>query len=210
VGGTSSLDLYAFGAGGRPASAAWPKLTGDWIIATPTLGSFGTLDTSPGARKDVVTITRSGTLSVYSTSASACSPSSSPRFHHDDWSSGDYATDAVDPGRPYNVVRQGRVVRFAAPGGDLLCGRATRYQLVTSNSPITPQNFAAAKKLSDAPGPAAAGTPQSFRVPAGAERYLAIRAVDEAGNVGLPTVLGSGRGGPVSAPGRRGAPSFTG
>ena len=41
----ASLDLAAFG-GGRPAGEAWPKLTGDWTVATPTLGSFGTLDTA--------------------------------------------------------------------------------------------------------------------------------------------------------------------
>ncbi len=116
LGGTSSLDLYAFGANGLPASSAWPKLTGDWIIATPTLGSFGTLDYSPGARKDVVTITRSGTLSVYSTPASACSPSSSPRFHHDNWNSGDYVVDAVDPGVPMRVRRSGSVRELRGTG----------------------------------------------------------------------------------------------
>ena len=89
IGGTASLDLAAFNAAGLPASSAWPKLTGDWTIATPTLGSFGTLDTSPDAHKDVVSITRAGTVSVYRTPAPACSPSSSPRFHHDDWNSGE-------------------------------------------------------------------------------------------------------------------------
>ena len=41
IGGTASLDLQAFNALGLPASGAWPKLTGDWTIATPTLGSYG-------------------------------------------------------------------------------------------------------------------------------------------------------------------------
>ena len=35
IGGTSSLDLEAFRAGGSAASKAWPKLTGDWTAATP-------------------------------------------------------------------------------------------------------------------------------------------------------------------------------
>lgn len=189
IGGTASLDLAAFGANGLPASSAWPKLTGDWTIATPTLGSFGTLDTSSSARKDVVSITRMGTLAVYSTPAPACSPSSSPRFHHDDWNSGDYLTDAVPPGKPYNVRLRGRVLRFTASGNNLLCGTASRYQLVTSSRPITPANFASARALSGAPAPKAAGTAQSLRLPAGAERYVAIRAVDVAGNVGLPAVV---------------------
>ena len=47
IGGTASLDLAAFSAGGRAGEPSWPKLTGDWTVATPTLGSFGTLDTAP-------------------------------------------------------------------------------------------------------------------------------------------------------------------
>ena len=189
IGGTASLDLAAFNAAGLPASTAWPKLTGDWTIATPTLGSFGTLDTAPRVSKDVVSITRSGTLAVYKTPAPACSPSSSPRFHHDNWNSGNYTTDAVDPGRPYNASVRDRMLGFTAPGAGLLCGTAARYEVVTSNKPITPENFAAAKSLGGAPAPAAAGTYQSYRLPAGAERYIAIRAVNAAGNIGLPAVI---------------------
>jgi hypothetical protein len=189
IGGTSSLDLQAFNAAGLPASSAWPKLTGDWTVATPTLGSFGTLDTSPGARKDVVSITRSGMLAVYKTPAPACSPSSSPRFHHDNWNSGNYTTDAVDPGHPYDASLVGGVLSFNAPGADLLCGTASRYQVVTSNLPITPQNASSAKALTGAPSPAVAGTRESFTLPPGAEKYVAIRAVNAAGNVGLPAIV---------------------
>ncbi len=189
IGGTASLDLQAFNSHGQSVSSAWPKLTGDWTIATPTLGSFGTLDTSSDARKNVVSITRSGTLSVYSTPAPACSPSSSPRFHHDDWNSGNYTTDAVAPGKPFSVALRGGVLGFAAPGGDLLCGRAARYELVTSNQPITAENFARSKRLTGAPTPGGAGARQSLTLPAGTERYLALRAVDPAGNVGLPAVV---------------------
>ena len=187
--GTSSLDLEAFGTGGAAASPAWPKLTGDWIAATPTLGSFGTLDTVSSARKDVVSITRSGTLSVYGTRAPACSPSSSPRFHHDNANSGDYTRDAVPPGVPMDARLAGRRLRFIAPGGDLLCGTARAYQLVTSRRPITAQSFASARGLSGAPAPRHAGSEQQLTVPGGAFAYVAIRAVDSAGNVGRPLVI---------------------
>jgi hypothetical protein len=193
IGGTASMDLAAFNAAGLPASSAWPKLTGDWTIATPTLGSFGTLDTDAGAHKDVVSITRSGTLSIYGTPASACSPSSSPRFHHDNWNSGDYTTDAVPPGVPFDLRLGDGALSFAAPGDDLLCGTATRYQVVTSSEPITPANFARVRTLSGAPQPAPAGTRQTFTLPAGAGHYVAIRAVDAAGNVGLPAVARLGK-----------------
>lgn len=190
IGGTSSLDLAAFNAQGLAASSAWPKLTGDWTVATPTLGSFGTLDSSRSARKDVVSITRSGTVAVYGTPAPSCSPSSSPRFHHDDWNSGDYLTDAVTPGRPLGVGLRNHVYWFRAPGQDLMCGKASRYQLVTSNQRITPRNFALAKPLKGAPAPKNPYALQSVHLPSGTKRYVAIRAVDAAGNVGLPAVIG--------------------
>jgi len=189
IGGTASLDLAAFNSSGQAASSAWPKLTGDWTIATPTLGSFGTLDVSKAAHKVVVSITRSGELSVYSTQANACSPSSWPRFHHDDANSGDYTRDAVAPGKPFNVSLRHHVLSFSAPGNDLLCGRAARYQVVTSNTPITPQSFAHAKAVKISLKPAAAGTRQSFKLPRTVKRYVAIRAVDAAGNLGLPAVI---------------------
>jgi hypothetical protein len=186
------MDLEAFGAGGTPASAAWPKLTGDWTAATPTLGSFGTLGTARGARKDIVSITRSGVLSVYRTTASACSPSSSPRFHHDDANSGDYTRDAVPPGVPTLVHRHGRHVSFRAPGGDLLCGAAARYELVTSRRPLSAGAFARARGLTVSLKPARAGSVQQLAVPRGALKFVALRAVDAAGNVGRPLVLGNG------------------
>jgi hypothetical protein len=189
IGGSASMDLAAYNAAGLPASSAWPKLTGDWTIATPTLGSFGTLDTSPQARKDVVSITRSGTLAVYSTPASACSPSSSPRFHHDDWNSGDYTVDAVAPGVPLDLRRDRRVLGFIAPGNDLMCGTAAAYQVVSSSAPITPQNFDQATAVPGAPQPAAAGTRQWFKLPAAVHGYVAIRALDAAHNVSLPAVV---------------------
>jgi hypothetical protein len=189
VAGTASQDLEAYDAAGNPASSEWPKLTGDWLVATPVLGSLGTVDTSATAKKDVVSLTRSGTLAVYSTPASACSPSSWPNFHHDVANSGDYTRDATPPGVPLQLtISTSRVLSWTAPGGDLMCGTATSYEIVTSPNPITPQSFAAATPLSGAPTPAAAGTTQSYALPRAAQLYVAVRAVDEQGNVGLPAV----------------------
>lgn len=197
IGGTASLDLEAFGSGGIAPSGAWPKLTGDWTVATPALGSFGSLDSAPGARKVVVSLTRSGTLAVYSTPAGACSPSSSPRFHHDLANSGDYSRDAVPPGVPFAArVRRSRgrrVLTFTAPGGDLLCGRASAYQVVTANRRITPETFARARRLALKLAPAGAGSIQRLLLPRHTRRWLAIRAIDAAGNVGRPLVVRLGR-----------------
>ena len=133
--GSSSQDLVAYGADGTPASG-WPKLTTDWTVATPLIGSFGTEDTDDGARKVVVGITRSGYVHAYATEAPACSPSSSPRFHHDNANSGDYARDAVLPGAPTALKAKGGELSFLAPGDDLLCGTADHYEMATAKSAI--------------------------------------------------------------------------
>jgi hypothetical protein len=200
--GTASQDLEAYNAAGSPASSAWPKLTGGWMVATPALGSLGTIDTASGAKKDVVSITREGTVSVYSTPASACSPSSWPNFHHDIANSGDYTRDAVPPGVPLNTSVSENVLHFTAPGDDLLCGKATRYEIVTSESPITAESFASATPLAGAPEPAEAGTAQTYTLPENVETYVAIRAVDDQANIGLPASAEYNPGASLPALGR--------
>ncbi|MGH2804466.1 MAG: hypothetical protein ACRDL4_15665 [Thermoleophilaceae bacterium] len=126
IGGTASQDLYALRADGRPLSGAWPKLTSDWMVANPLVGSFGGSE-----NKVVVALTRSGTMLAYRTEAPACSPSSWPRFHHDEANSGDLRRDATTPGRPTGLRVEGGTLRFASPGDDLLCGRPAAYEIST-------------------------------------------------------------------------------
>jgi hypothetical protein len=175
LGGTASLDLNAVDATGA-AVPGWPKLTSDWTVANPVVGSFGA-DSS----KVVVEITRSGYLLAYRTAAPACSPGSWPRFHHDDANSGDYSRDATAPGRPYDGSLAGRTLTFTAPGDDLLCGRATRYEVVEDGTAVP--NVVA---------PADPGTRQTLTLPAPVKRSVSVRAVDDQGNAGPPLVVRSG------------------
>ena len=183
LGGSASLDLNAFDSTGSQVSG-WPKLTSDWTVANPVIGPFGA-----DAHKAVLGLTRSGVVLGYSTSAPDCSPGSWPRFHHDNANSGDYARDAVAPGHPYDAVVTAGSITFAAPGDDLLCGTATRYEVVQSAHPITGANFLDADPVAGAPTPAAAGTRQTLTLPAKHKRYAAIRALDDQGNVGPPLVV---------------------
>jgi hypothetical protein len=184
IGGTASLDFYGFNAAGSQISTRWPKLSADWTVANPAIGSLGTTDTSSSARKVVVDMTRAGTVFAYTTDAPACSPGSWPRFHHDNASSGDYNRDAVSPGKPTNATISGANVTFTAPGDDLLCGTANHYEIVQSNTRITGANFSSGQPVGGAPAPTAPGTNQSFPMPANPKRFVAIRAVDDQGNVG--------------------------
>jgi subtilase family protein len=167
LGGTASQDLYALRADGRPLSQAWPKLTSDWMVASPLVGSFGDPE-----RKVVVALTRSGTMLAYRTEAPACSPSSWPRFHHDEANSGDLRRDATQPGTPGALRLDSRSVRFTSPGDDLLCGRPAAYEISTGG-PF---------RRVDAQ-PVAGG--QSMEIPLqGRPRELSVRAVDDQGNLG--------------------------
>src|SRR4029079_15323829 len=121
------------------------------------------------------------------------------RFHHDNANSGDHERDAILPGKPMGASLTGSQIKLTAPGDDLLCGTAASYEMVTANHPLDESNFDTGTPLAGAPAPEAAGTEQTFEVPAGAERYVAIRAVDDQGNVGRSVTLdrgpGSGGGG---------------
>lgn len=177
VGGTAYLDLHAFGAGGVEADG-WPKLTSDWMVANPLLGSWGTRDTAADARRVVVAATRAGDVFAYGTPAAACAPASWPRFHHDNANSGDARRDAVAPGVPEDLRVAGASLTFAAPGDDLLCGAAARYESRVGAGPWRPVPGVA---------PGAAGTAQTVPLPAGAAgQEVALRAVDEQGNVSRP------------------------
>jgi hypothetical protein len=184
VGGTAYLDLQAFDDLGQPTSSAWPKLTSDWMVANPVLGSFGTDELDAGAHRVVVTATRAGNVFAYATTAGQCAPASWPRFHHDNANSGDYRRDAVAPGRPMDAaLRDGRIA-LRAPGDDLLCGRAARYELRTADGGWeTVANVA----------PAPAGAAQELALPAGAQGRVEVRAVDEQGNVGRAAALSARR-----------------
>ncbi|MBI3539543.1 MAG: hypothetical protein HY076_04665 [Candidatus Eisenbacteria bacterium] len=85
------------------------------------------------------------------------------------------------------------VMTWTAPGGDGMSGQAAAYDLRWSNQPITAATFAAATSVTPQPIPSYGGTSQSYvltgRTP-GATYYLAIMAVDQAGNwSGLSNVL---------------------
>src|SRR4029079_18614659 len=98
---------------------------------------FGSFDVDSAARKDVIALTRSGTILAYSTDAPACTSGSWPMYHHDLANSGDYRRDARLPGRPYALAIDGNTLSFKAPGDDLMCDTADHYEAVQSNSTIT-------------------------------------------------------------------------
>ena len=62
VNGSASLDIQGFNAAGAPIDAGWPKLSSDWVVATPLIGTFGQRETDGDTTKVVVAITRRGAV----------------------------------------------------------------------------------------------------------------------------------------------------
>ena len=89
---------------------------------------------------------------------------------------------------------EGSTLKFTAPGDDWYAGTADHYDVASSNSPITPANFGQATQLEGEPAPAASGQQQTFELPGTIGRYVAMRAVDEAGNLGPVRVRDRGPG----------------
>ena len=192
---TASLDLNAFNAstGSYADPTKWPKLTGDWSVTQPLVGSFGQLETDSATHNRVIQMTRAGTLFAYDTPAPACPLGSWPRFHHDNASSGDFSRDAVSPGKPTVALVVGNTLGFKAPGDDLLCGNVDHYEVVTSDTPpSSAADFANPLKV---PATAAPGAVQSATLNFTLHRYVAVRAVDDQNNVGRPAVVDRGAGG---------------
>jgi hypothetical protein len=190
LGGTAYLDIHAFDASGNDVGG-WPKLTSDWMVTNPAVGTFGQRGNDADARKVVAAATRSGSLFVYRTGAGGCADASWPRFHHDNANSGDYRRDAVAPGRPGSVALSGRRLTFTAPGDDGLCGRAAHYEVVQSDRAITGRSFDRAQPESVKPGEPGAG--QSIALTGPRRRLVGIRAMDEQGIAG-PVVTVRRRG----------------
>ena len=189
IAGTGLGLLHAYdGATGLDISG-FPKVTGGWLFAPAAI--------SEDAR--IADITREGYLFEWNL-ANANSPNCQtewPSFRHDPQQSGDYDNDGTLPGTLTGVSLTGSPpqIQVTATGDDLRCFTADHYQLVTSANPITDANFNQATPLTGPPAlpaPAAPGTAQSFQVPDGAQRFLAIRAVDEQGNVGRSSPLDLG------------------
>jgi hypothetical protein len=73
---------------------------------------------------------------------------------------------------------------FKAPGDDLLCGRAARYELVESTRKLGPGSFAQGIPVPVKAKPKDPGAGESLELGGNLQRYLMLRAVDDQGNVG--------------------------
>jgi hypothetical protein len=187
--GVTGLDVSGF-----------PKVTGGWLYSPAAVSDDGR----------IAAITREGYLFQWDAADLPKCQSEWPTFRHDQQGSGNYDRDGTPPAAPTGLSAKGDQLGFTAPGDDERCGTADRYEVVTAAAPITAESFDSATPLSGASAPATAGSANSVAIP-GHARYVAVRAVDEAGNVGplaqldtAPPSGGPGEGGPGAGGGGSG------
>ena len=183
--GADSSALMGYDSVTHQAAAGFPKWTGGWSFFTPATG-----DVNGSGTTNVTEMTREGYLSMWSTGGNGCAGNSEAwHWHQDDRNTGHYGTDTRPPSAISDLASAAQngqdTLTFTAVGDDWKCGTAASYQLFTSSSPINQDNVNSATAITVAQAPGAAGAKETITIPAASNQgYLAIRAIDHAGNIG--------------------------
>ena len=186
--GSSLYDVHAVNIDGVEA-AGWPKFTNGWMAESPAVG-----DVDGDGKLEVVASTREGRLFVWKTSGDECGFVPWRRWHHDEWGTGNYHTDARPPAslRPQDVTATAtspvtmRLDLARVPGDGLFCGTAA-FEVRYGDTPIVDAaSFAAAMPASEVQAPAGRRGAGSITVAdssfAGRSLYFGLVARDGAGN----------------------------
>jgi uncharacterized repeat protein (TIGR01451 family) len=172
-------DINAAGVEG----AGFPKFTGGWIFPTPAIG-----DVDGNGKLDITALTREGFAFRWTTDRPACGTNNEWwTSRHDEWSTGAYGTDTRPPGTPRapRAAKAGSSVtlNWTAPGDDWLCGKARRYRVIKSTTPI--QHPTQGTVVGTFAANAAAGGSETRTVTnVGNNVFFAVLYQDEAGNWG--------------------------
>ncbi len=174
--------IHAFAVGGGEAPG-FPKYTGQWPSFSGVVG-----DPGMNGNMRLAYGTREGYLFVWKAHGAMHLHGSWPHYRHDDRNTGLYGLDTIRPGAILDLRRRrGRTftLTWTAPGNDYQTGIAARYDIRMARAPITETSFSHARSLPGAPRPARAGTRQKFVLPTPpiGITYVAIRAIDAAGNI---------------------------
>jgi hypothetical protein len=181
--GTGLYQLHAYGPGGVEPEG-WPKFTGGWTQATPSVG-----DADGDGTLEVAALTREGWSFLWETGTEACDGSNDEwwTFHHDEFGSANYGTDARPPGTAEGLgLAEDGALTWTAPGDDWLCGEAAGFEVRASADPIDAPGDGEVVRESEG-APAAAGEEQTVTLSAGDlgdARHLAVVYRDDAGNWG--------------------------
>jgi hypothetical protein len=195
--GSGVYDLHAFSPDGTEP-AGWPKFTGGWSVDTPSVG-----DIDGDGQREVASATREGYLFVWRTAGRECGYAPWRQYHHDEWSTGNYATDARPPAALHGALsarNDGGAQLLVAdlPADNIYCGQAASLDVRYSRQTISTQaQFDVAERFTVSGVPAQGGRGRNTLLqlrPASAltgQVYVAARAADDAGNLSTLSDLGA-------------------
>ena len=173
--GNDSYWIHAWDVHGGEAPG-FPKYTGQWPSFSGVVG-----DAMMNGQLRYAVGTREGWLFAWNVGGSAALDNSWSHYRGNDYNTGLFGQDTQRPEAILDLHRSGSTLTWTAPGGDYELGQASAYDVVAcSDSSCTN-----AAQLPGAPIPATAGTAQTYQVPTlpHGTRYLAMRAVNRAGNL---------------------------
>ncbi|HUI24681.1 MAG TPA: FG-GAP-like repeat-containing protein [Candidatus Kryptonia bacterium] len=185
--GSGVSDLHAFNIDGHEPPG-WPKFTGGWMIGAPAVG-----DINGDGKLEVVASTREGHLFAWRTTGDECGVIPWRRFHHDEWGTGNYHTDARPPGStsaPHGAQplspNEAEIGVDRVPGDNLYCGTA-QFDVRFAETPITTDaDFANATRAAGIQSPSGSRIFNRIVIQdarfAARTLYFALVAIDAAGN----------------------------
>jgi hypothetical protein len=173
--------IHAYEPAGGEAPG-FPKFTGQWPSFSGVVG-----DPRFDGKLRLAYGTREGTLFVWQVKGHPSRNDSWWHYHHDEHNSGLFGNDTRRPAA-LDAIRisrgqNGINLRWQAPGDDGVTGkRVKRYQVLISSRRITIPNLDRARRLK-APAPKPPGGAQQLTISERGGVFVAIRAVDDAGNL---------------------------
>ena len=199
--GSGVYDFHAININGSEA-AGWPKFTGGWMIESPAVG-----DIDGDGKLEAVATTREGMLFAWHTGGDECGVIPWRRWHHDEWGTGNYATDARPPAslRAQDITALQALSPTSAeldlarvPGDDLFCGTVSRYDIRFSDHAIeTDADFSLATSVASLAETAIRGSRGPGRISFSDDRFpgrqlsFALVTEDDQGNRSALVPLGS-------------------
>ena len=174
--------VHAFSVNGGEAPG-FPKYTGQWPSFSGVVGDPG----MDGGQRLAYGDARGLRCSCGACAATTRRNDSWWHYRHDERNTGLYGLDTRRPAAIDDLRRApgaGVTLTWTAPGDDYQIGRAARYDVRISSSPISESGFWSARQVSGAPVPGPAGTRESLTLalPHWRRLYVAVRAIDAAGN----------------------------